>query len=151
MRTIAMSTRITPEAPAPLFGRRNQPGSFELNRVATPSSGAATHEIVPVETLDAITGEEAADILKIKILGYEALALRGAERTLRNPRLKAIIIRVQLHAQDFGLGPLESSRMLSAFGFQAVIYDVATRQLTPDQSVDITQYVLFVRNPNEMQ
>lgn len=126
-------------------------GRDALNRVAAPSSGAATHEIVQVEMLDSITGEEGADILKIDILGYEALALRGAERTLRNPRLKAVILGVPRRARDFGLEPLESSRMMSAFGFQPVVYDVATRQLTPVPSPDVNEYVLFVRDPKEMQ
>ncbi len=126
-------------------------GRDALNRVASPSSGAAKHEIVQVEMLDSITGEEGADIIKIDILGYEALALRGAERTLQNPRLKAVILGVQRRARDFGLDPLESSRMLSVFGFKPVVYDVATRQLTPVQSPDVNQYVLFVRDPDEMQ
>jgi FkbM family methyltransferase len=126
-------------------------GRDSVNQVASSSSGAGKHEIVQMETVDSVTGEEGADILKIDIVGYEALALRGAERTLQNPRLKAVILSPQRRARDFGLDPLESPQTLSNLGFQPVVYDVVTRQLTPLQSADANNYALLVRDPKEMQ
>jgi FkbM family methyltransferase len=72
---------------------------------------------VETRTLDSVlaeTGDPAADVLKIDVEGAELQVLRGAKRTLADPRLVAVF--VELHPRH-GVDQGEVGKLLLAQGF----------------------------------
>lgn len=68
-------------------------GLDSVNRVASPAD-VETRQ-VPLKTLDDILDGEVPKLIKIDVEGFESQVLEGATRTLRDPRLKAIISEAQ--------------------------------------------------------
>jgi len=77
-------------------------------------------ESVALDTLDSVLGGACPSLLKIDVEGYEPEVLAGAERTLANPALQAVIMEMN---QPDCAGPL------IARGFAQVSYDPMTREL----------------------
>jgi FkbM family methyltransferase len=72
---------------------------------------------VETRTLDSVlaeTGDPHVDVMKIDVEGLELQVLRGAERTLADPRLFAVF--VEFHPA-YGVDPIEVSDLLGAHGF----------------------------------
>ncbi len=72
---------------------------------------------VETRTLDSVlaeTGDPHVDLLKIDVEGAELLVLRGAERTLADPRLFAVFL--ELHP-DQGVDPADVRDLLAGHGF----------------------------------
>ena len=81
-----------------------------------PKEGRETIE-VPTRTLDAVlaeSGDAQVDVLKIDVEGAELPVLRGAERTLADARLSAILIDVH---PDRGIDPADVCAVLARHGF----------------------------------
>jgi FkbM family methyltransferase len=72
---------------------------------------------VDARTLDSVlheTGDPHVDVLKIDVEGAELALLRGAERTLADERLLAVLVEVH---PDFAVDPAEVCELLAARGF----------------------------------
>jgi FkbM family methyltransferase len=72
---------------------------------------------VEAHTLDAVlsgTGDPHVDVMKIDVEGAELALLRGAERTLGDERLFAVLVEVH---PDFGVDTAEVCDLLAGYGF----------------------------------
>jgi FkbM family methyltransferase len=81
-----------------------------------PKEGRETIE-VPTRTLDAVlaeSGDAHVDVLKVDVEGAELPVLRGAERTLADAGLTAILIDVH---PDLGIDPADVCELLARHGF----------------------------------
>lgn len=95
------------------------------NRVAE-ADGVGTVE-VPMRTLDGIFAAGAPTLLKIDVEGFEAAVLAGAENTLSDSGLEAVIIEVTGDAaHEKAIGDT-----FKRHGFSAVRYDPVSRIMTP--------------------
>jgi FkbM family methyltransferase len=77
---------------------RGSPVSGSIDMYLGPTT---RYGVAPVVTLDALLKDERVDLLKIDVEGAEIDVLRGAERTLRDKRPRAILIEV--HPPAFAL------------------------------------------------
>ena len=72
---------------------------------------------VEARTLDSVlaeTGDPHVDVLKIDVEGAELALLRGAEHTLGDRRLFAVLVEVH---PDFGVDTAEVCDLLAGYGF----------------------------------
>jgi FkbM family methyltransferase len=109
-----------------------------MNHVITDEAWAGPSTEVPVQTLDAVLGSQTPVLLKIDVEGWESEVLAGAEATLRQPTLLALI--VEMNGQDAALNPNEQAvhDCLLRHGFAPHAYNPFTRSLTalPSKHVD---------------
>lgn len=106
---------------------------------------------VPVTTLDAVLGSQAATLLKIDVEGYESAVLAGAARTLASASLRAAILEANGSGARYGSDEQRLHASVTAHGFVACRYDPCTRTLTPDATPSPDGNVLYVRDPPAMQ
>jgi FkbM family methyltransferase len=100
-------------------------GKGAANGVVPPgrevASGASAVEI-EVQPLDALTGRFAPHMIKIDVEGYEHAVIAGAEKTLANERLFAILIELRGHGARYGFDEEAVHQRLLADGFQPYTY-----------------------------
>lgn len=125
--------------------------SFDtVNHVAT---GAEKDTItVHVETLDEILiGRKVPALLKIDVEGFETEVIKGAQRTLNELGLKAIIIELNGSGERYGYSETEIHEVFISAGFKPYFYDPLTRQikLTENFGIYNTIYIRDVHFVNE--
>ena len=94
-----------------------------MNRVV-PASAAGVD--LPVRTLDDVADGRTPALMKIDVEGHEISVLRGAARTLADPRLLAAVIESAESGPDE-----EVARVMRANGFEETGYDPFGRTLVP--------------------
>lgn len=110
-------------------------GLDTLNRIATEAAGPA--RTVAMDTLDHALNDLAPNLIKLDVEGFERDVLGGAERTLGDPELKAIITEDR--------SPLVVA-LLQTAKFAEYGYDPFTRRLRAVASGERKQNALFVRD-----
>jgi len=85
---------------------------------------------VPVATLDDSI-EQVPSMMKIDVEGYETMVLRGASKTLADPRLNSVLIELNGAGERYGFSEDAIASMLAETGFQAMKYDPMRRELSP--------------------
>lgn len=121
-----------------------------MNHIVGEGSSHACE--VPMMTIDEILQGNAPDLIKIDIEGYELPALRGADATLRDERLKAIILEIGGGASRYGFREEEAADLLISKGFVPTAYDPISRTLTQQADLRRTgNNVIFVRNVESLQ
>lgn len=108
-----------------------------VNHVVAADTPADQVRSVEVTTLDAVLAGRQPALIKIDVEGHEPEVIRGAETTLANPSLKAVI----LEAFDD-----PSLAMLSSHGFRRFAYDPFERTLKADQAHIWGGNTLFLRD-----
>jgi FkbM family methyltransferase len=99
-----------------------------INHVATDTDTDTID--VNIDTLDNILLSEISPIiLKIDVEGFETQILLGAENTLKNNNLKAIIIELNGSGQRYGYDEMKIHQLLLDYGFKIYTYDPLTRKL----------------------
>ncbi len=99
-----------------------------VNHVATQNETDTIE--VDIKTLDTILSTEPSPILlKIDVEGFETEVLNGAEKTLSNISLKAIIIELNGSGQRYGYDENQIHNKLIELGFKTFNYNPKTRQL----------------------
>jgi FkbM family methyltransferase len=103
--------------------------SFDsVNHVATENETDTIE--VDIDTLDTILLKEQCPILlKIDVEGFETEVIKGADTTLLNKSLKAIIIELNGSGQRYGYDERQIHNKLLEHGFKPYNYNPKTRQL----------------------
>ena len=85
---------------------------------------------VPVKPLDLLTSNTIPTMLKIDVEGFEQEVLNGAEQTIQNSALKAIVIELNGSGLRYGFHDDVVHDCLIDFGFQPYQYDPFLRALS---------------------
>jgi len=118
-------------------------GLDTVNHVLAPGEAAAAVE-VPVTTLDELVGDEVPALIKIDVEGYERPVLVGAQRTLADPRLLAVIMETNGSGERYGVTDDELVAAMRDHGFAMFAYDPFARRLNVDGRGDGN--TIFVRD-----
>ena len=101
---------------------------------------------VTVDTLDNIIEPDHSNILlKIDVEGFEAAVLKGSNKLLSNPAVKAIIMELNGLGEQYGFDEKEMHHFLLQQGFNTYSYSPYERKLTPKNKLDINN-TLYIRN-----
>jgi FkbM family methyltransferase len=119
------------------------------NRVLSNGEGTNRSVTVPVRTLDEVVGGDAPAVIKIDVEGYEALVLRGATRTLADPRLLAVVTEVNASGRRYGVRDDQLTAAMREHGFSPFAYDPFRRRLTDVSMADSN--IVFVRDRAAVQ
>ncbi len=99
------------------------------NHVATDAEGNIATADIEINTLDNILTTVPA-LIKIDVEGYETEVINGAEVTLSNPGLKAIIIELNGSGARYGYDDNLIHEKIVAAGFNPYKYNYTERALT---------------------
>ncbi len=91
-----------------------------------------------------MVGADVPTLIKIDVEGYELAVLRGAERTLADPRLLAVIMETNGSGARYGIDDTELVGSMHANGFAAYGYDPFARRLVDGD--DSGGNTIFVRD-----
>jgi FkbM family methyltransferase len=122
------------------------------NHVIIDESWTGPSLNVPVQTLDAVLNGRAPALIKIDVEGWESEVLAGAEATLTQTSLSALI--VEMNSNDTELNPNERAvhDRLLAHGFAPHAYNPFTRSLTPLPSKNLNaSNTIYCRNAEKLQ
>ena len=100
-----------------------------MNHVATEADSDKVKINVPVKRLDDILGHEIPLLMKIDVEGFECEVINGAEETLKDNKLKALIIEVNGSGARYGFDEKKLHEKLLSFGFKPYSYDPRQRRL----------------------
>lgn len=102
---------------------------------------------VDISTLDTILSTEPSPpiLLKIDVEGFETEVLNGAEKTLSNKSLKAIIIELNGSGERYGYDENNIHNKLIELGFKTFHYNPKRRQLKEIGSFG-THNTIYLRN-----
>ena len=123
-----------------------------INRVVSGEVYTGTKIKVPVVTLDKILKGRIPKLIKIDVEGFESLVIQGAENTLKNANLEAIIMELNGSggAYDFNEDKLHEKILM--LGFKKCSYDALTRELQLGENINFyTGNSLYVRNLETVQ
>jgi FkbM family methyltransferase len=117
-----------------------------MNHVIADDEITKSKIIVNVSTLD----EELKDtpfLMKIDVEGYETPALEGAENTLKNQELCAVIMELNGSGSRYGYDESKILSMMSNYGFKTYSYQPFKRQLINLEGKNITEgNTIFIRD-----
>jgi len=106
---------------------------------------------VPVETLDDILeNQQVPVLLKIDVEGFETEVLIGGNKTLKNSKLKAIIIELNGSGKRYGYDEQNIHNMLLELGFNPFLYTPEKRLLTSINSFG-THNTIYIRDIDFVQ
>lgn len=121
--------------------------SDTMNHVIAASEACQHIVDVEVTTLDSALADESPTILKIDVEGYEASVLQGAQRTLSNPSLQAIIIELNGSGRRYGVDEAQIAETLFGHGFQTYAYNLLRRVLSNlERKIFSAGNTLFIRD-----
>ena len=86
---------------------------------------------VPVTRLDDLVCDDCPRVIKIDVEGHELAVLRGAERTLANAALLAVVMETNGSGARYGYSDSELVRVMQGYGFSMFSYDPFERELSP--------------------
>ncbi len=84
---------------------------------------------VPVMRLDELVDNDVPLLIKIDVEGYEREVLLGAEKTLADRRLLAVIMETNGSGARYGVADDELILIMARYGFSTFSYDPFTRRL----------------------
>lgn len=124
-----------------------------VNRVVNVGTYSGLIVKVPVLTVDEALSGRVPRLIKIDVEGYETEVLKGAQNTLLNQNLEAIIIELNGSGKFLGYDEKFIHNNLVELGFTPCTYDFKTRQLSGGKQVGInsSDNTLYVRNPISTQ
>lgn len=86
---------------------------------------------VAVDGLDDILAGRVPCLIKVDVEGYEGEVVRGARRTLADPRCKAVILELAEDVERYGTTGTEIGARMIEYGFRPFWYDELARTLAP--------------------
>ena len=99
---------------------------------------------VPVMTLDELVGDDIPVLIKIDVEGHELAVLKGAQRTLGDRRLMAVIMETNGSGERYGVPDTALTGIMLAHGFSVFGYEPFGRRLIDHDSNEGN--TLFVRD-----
>ncbi|HEY1717496.1 MAG TPA: FkbM family methyltransferase [Verrucomicrobiae bacterium] len=124
--------------------------------LGTENHVAATNEkensvTVPMTTLDNELAASPAVLLKVDVEGFETEVFGGAEKTLKNPDLQAIIVERNGSGNRYGYDEEKLHAQIRSHGFNACGYEPFKRQARPLESGDGGNiiYIRDLKSANE--
>lgn len=102
---------------------------------------------VEIDTLDNVLKDRQPVLLKIDVEGFETEVLKGAEKTLTQKQLKAIIIELNGSGERYGYDENKIYDKLLELGFRSYQYNPSTRTLTGITTSGIHN-TIFIRDLN---
>jgi FkbM family methyltransferase len=115
-------------------------GQDTTNRVATDADRDV--QVIPLARLDDLLDCRDPTLIKLDVEGYETHALPGAEKSLANPSLLAVLLET---VDD------EALAALTRHGMMRHGYNPRTRRLLDGDNVAREANVLFVRDAGRLQ
>jgi FkbM family methyltransferase len=114
------------------------------NHVATDADKDTI--IVNIETLDEIlVGQKIPALLKIDVEGYETEVIKGAQKTINENGLKAIIIELNGSGDRYGYSEIKIHDVLTFAGFKPYLYDPFERLLIVSEYFG-THNTIYIRD-----
>ena len=105
-------------------------GNDTTNRVLNAGETSNDSITVGIDSLDSILEHlETPALIKIDVEGFGKMVIEGAEKTLRNPGLHAVIMELNGSGNFYGFDEKHLVETMSAYGFSAFRYDPWTRKL----------------------
>lgn len=120
------------------------------NHVAA-ATGEKNSITVPVTTLDDEFAATPAVLLKVDVEGFETEVFGGAEATLKNPALQAIIVERNGSGNRYGYDEEKLHARIQLCGFSACAYEPSARQLRPlgKEAAGNIIYIRDLKSANE--
>lgn len=141
-----VTNRLSDRVVALQCGISDQTGSLRftanldtMNRITTDAADSDCVQVA-VRTIDDVVNGNAPTVIKIDVEGHEAAALRGARRTLADPRLFALIVEINKPSARDG----EVISTMRSAGFSPYAYDPFSRALVDHRTCEGN--VIFVRD-----
>jgi FkbM family methyltransferase len=107
--------------------------------------------VVKIDTLDSLLKNEQCPVLiKIDVEGYETEVINGAEKTLANKLLKAIIIELNGSGSRYGFNDNDIHLKLIKYGFKPYIYNPKSRKIEEQEAFG-THNTLYLRDIDIIQ
>lgn len=122
-----------------------------VNRVVSGGGYSGAKVKVPAVTLDEILAGRVPKLIKIDVEGFETLVLRGAEHTLGDARLEAVLMELNGSGEAYGFDEEAIHQNMIASGFKQCSYNALTRELKISTDVSWTGNNLYVRDPKSAQ
>ena len=113
-------------------GRLRFTGGLDtVNHVLADGEATDQTQDVQVRSLDGVLGGQSPTLIKIDVEGFESEVLHGAERTLADPALLAVIMECNGSGRRYGFDENGLHRGLLARGFVTYDYRPFERLLRP--------------------
>jgi len=125
--------------------------SDTVNHVLADGEKATSVVRVPVKRFDDVLQGGVPVIVKIDVEGFETEVLAGAERTLGDSRLLAVIMELNGSGGRYGFDEDALHRKMLECGFRACRYAPFTRELKPLDGRAANGNTLYVRNVGELE
>jgi FkbM family methyltransferase len=100
---------------------------------------------VPMTTLDDELAGSPATLLKVDVEGFETEVFGGAENTLKNQALQAIIVERNGSGNRYGYDEAALHAQIRQYGFHPCTYEPFARQLRPLTDADAGN-IIYIRN-----
>jgi FkbM family methyltransferase len=132
LRLNDLMTRVDPrnECLASAPGELQFTADFDTgNHVVAEPQEAAAAVRVAVTTLDSALSESTPTLIKIDVEGYETSVIDGADRTLRSPTLRAVLMELNGSGARYGFDDRRLHKRMLRYDFTPAAYDPARREL----------------------
>lgn len=102
---------------------------------------------IKVSSLDEIITDLIPIAMKIDVEGYEKFVLKGAEKLLKNKKLKIVILELNQSGKSYGVDDLELYDEMINYGFAPFSYDAFNRELKSLKTYNIHKFnTIFIRD-----
>ncbi len=118
-----------------------------VNHALAANESSANAVNVELTTLDDALRDESPVLMKIDVEGYETPALEGAQETLANASLRAVIMELNGSGERYGYDESHILEMVLDHGFKTYAYDPLQRTLADLDGKNVESgNTLFIRN-----
>jgi FkbM family methyltransferase len=126
--------------------------SDTTNHVLAPGEQSSNKVTVEVTSLDTVLQGECPSLIKIDVEGFETPVLDGAQETLENTRLDAVIMELNGSGSRYGFEETKILDMMINKGFRTYSYNPFTRTLINLEGKNLNSgNTLFIRNKSLVQ
>lgn len=123
-----------------------------VNHVVAPGESVGSTITVPVLSLDELALNLSPALIKIDVEGLETSVIAGAQSTLQQPSLLAVLMELNGSGARYGFDDSALHERMCALGFTPAMYDPRKRLLQKRPSGgDGTGNIVFVRRWEELQ